>query len=124
MSLRNVLYALVVAAAGCQAYSSAPDEQYAVLVEPTAETRAELLMVVTRALGGAPVVLASDALTATSLLSVEINPRRRLSGGPLDGRVLGGPEQFRLVLTHAGCELIRLSTGDRFGLEHARCVPE
>jgi len=110
------------AIAACQSFSAARDEP-ALLVDPTAATRAELLMVMTRALG-APVVLAADALTATSLLSVERNPPRDISGAPLTGRTLGRPEQFRLVLGASGCELVHLSNGDRFELREARCVAE
>lgn len=120
------VFVMLLATAGplvaCQTYS-APEDEPAVLVEPTAETRAELLLVVMNALG-TPVVLAADALTTTSLLTIEPNPPRTLSGRPGDGRRLDRPEQFRLVVSAMGCELVRLSNGDRFELHDANCVPE
>jgi len=95
----------------------------AVLVQPTAASRAELARVVSRAMNGAPVTLADDALTADGTLVVERAERRDASGRPLTGRDSGRPEHFRLVKDGARCVLIQERTGQRFTLESTRCAP-
>jgi hypothetical protein len=108
-----------VLAAGACAARATP----AVLVEPTAASRAELARVVSRALRGAPVTLADDALTADGTLVVERVERRDASGRPLTGRDSGRPEHFRLVKDGARCVLIQERTGQRFELGSASCTP-
>jgi hypothetical protein len=98
-------------------------EQPAVLIDPSEADRAELVRVLRGALNGAPLVLADDALTRESLLTVEAQPRGALDSPPLTGRVLTMPEQFRLVLDGDRCVLVRRSDGARFPLGMARCAP-
>src|SRR5207244_4525833 len=80
----------------CVALSAQPDNA-AVIVHPTAASRAELSRAVSVALQGAPVTLADDALTRDSLLIIEPSHPRDASGLPLNGRERRKPEQFRLV---------------------------
>jgi hypothetical protein len=49
---------------------------------------------------------------------------RRLdaSGLPLDGRELGRPEMFDLVIAREGCVLIHRSSGQRVVLHTAHCA--
>ncbi len=105
------------------ACASAPlaQDQPAVLVTPTAESRAELLRVVREALHEAPLTLADDALTRESTLIVERTPARGPDGTPLQGRDRGRPEHFRLVVNGASCVLVHEGSGRRVALSSAHC---
>ena len=113
--------ASTLALAACLVRSPPPDVP-ALLTGPTAESRAELVRVVSHALNGAPVTLADDALTVDSTLIVERTPRRDAQGRPLDGRETGRPERFRLVRNGSRCVLIHERTGRRFTLASAACI--
>jgi hypothetical protein len=108
--------------AACAA-RSAPHDVPAVLTHPTAESRAELLRVVRRALDGAPVTLADDALTGDGTLIIERAPHRDAEGRPLAGRETERPEHFRLVRDGSRCVLVQERTGRRFALGSATCSP-
>jgi hypothetical protein len=112
----------VLAVAACPARPGPPDVP-AVLVNPTAESRAELARVVSGALNGAPVTLADDALVHDDTLVIERAPHRDASGRPLDGRETGRPEHFRLVRNDTRCVLIQQRTGRRWTLASATCSP-
>jgi hypothetical protein len=112
----------VLAAAACPARPGPPDVP-AVLVNPTAESRAELARLVSDALNGAPVTLADDALVHDDRLVVQRAPHRDASGRPLDGRETGRPEHFRLVRNDARCVLVHERTGQRWTLKSATCSP-
>jgi hypothetical protein len=114
--------AAALAAAACAAHSL-PKDVPAVITRPTAESRAELVRVVSRALGGAPVTLADDALTADGTLIVERAPHRDALGRPVSGRETGRPEHFRLVQDGSRCVLVHERSGQRFTLESATCSP-
>ena len=88
----------------------------AYLVNPTAESRAELLQAVSNSLGGRAVLIADDALTKGSMLIIE--PKH------LTGRDLGRPEQFRLVLSGSKCVLVHLGSDARSELTSSNCVAE
>jgi hypothetical protein len=102
--------------------SATAQERPAVIVNPTAETRAALLVAVRSALGGAEVTLADDALTRENVLIVERTGRRDTAGRRLQGRELGRPERFRLVKSGSSCVLIHERTGHRIPLEHTECL--
>jgi hypothetical protein len=93
------------------------------LVSPSSQTRAELGRIVSQALQGIPVRLADDALVHDSDLIVDRIPPRDAAGIPLDGRVLGKPEHFRLVLHGSSCVVIHERTGKSWTLASATCVP-
>src|SRR5207247_516423 len=61
----------------------------AVITTPTAESRAELRRVVSRALNRATLTLADDALTRDSTLIIERARPRGADGAPLSGRERG-----------------------------------
>ena len=93
-----------------------PEEgEPAVIVEPTARSRAALLQAVTDLLDGVQPLLAEDALTKESTLLVE---RRHL-----EGRDRGRPERFVLLQAGARCVLVRESTGQRAVLVETKCAP-
>ena len=93
------------------------------ITNPTAQSRAELVRVVSRALNGASVTIADDALTGDSTLIVERAARRDAQGLPLDGRETGRPEQFRLVKNGSRCVLVHERTGRRWTLASTSCSP-
>jgi hypothetical protein len=93
----------------------------ALLVSPSVEARGELGRVVSEALH-VPVRLADDALVHDSVLVVDRSMPRDAAGIPLDGRVLGKPEHFRLVMQGSRCVVIQERTGKSWTLTSATCV--
>ena len=104
------------------ATASGPAETPALIVHPTAESRAELAKAVSTALGGSPVTLADDALTHDSVLVIEPARPRGPDGILMNGRDLRKPEQFRLIRAGSHCVLVRQSTGVRQRLKFTQCV--
>jgi hypothetical protein len=92
----------------------------AVIVNPSDAGRCELARVVRAALG-APVTLADDALTSSSMLIIEPADPRDDSGRPLNGRRLDRPETFELFTRRSRCVLVQMRTGRRWTLRHAAC---
>ena len=88
----------------------------ALLTDPTEKNRMELSRVVGEALARPPVLLAPDALTRESTLTIEPVRPRDVNGLPLNGRELGRPEHFRLVKQGGRCLLIHERTGARWSL--------
>ncbi len=107
---------------GACASAPAGKDVPAVITSPTEAGRAELLRVVRGALNGAPLTLADDALTRDSSLIVERVRPRDASGLPLDGRVLGAPDRFRLVVNGSRCLLVHERTGKRYRLRATTCA--
>jgi hypothetical protein len=100
---------------------SAPPPRPALIAHPTAASRADLERAVSEALGGAPVRLADDALTRDSLLIVGRAQARDVNGVPLNGRELGRPQHFRLLLRGPRCVLLHVETGKSRALPHTMC---
>ena len=120
--LTTLATAGLVVLAACQARPASQDVP-AVVTRPSAESRAELVRVVTSALKGAPVTLADDALTRESTLIIERARPRDAAGVPLAGRELGRPEHFRLVRNGTRCVLVHEGSGRRFTLVATTCSP-
>ena len=95
----------------------------AVLTNPTAESRAELVRRLSGALHGAPITIADDALTRDSTLIIERTQPRAADGVPLSGREKGRPERFRLVKNGSRCVLVHERTGKRWTLKAGTCAP-
>lgn len=96
----------------------------AVLVAPDPAVQAELIAALSAMLGPAAISIAPDALTRTSLLTLE---RPEPGGGSerrATGRSLETPERFRLVASRDGCFLVHETGVDRVELHRATCVPE
>jgi hypothetical protein len=119
---RRAMIALSLALTACHA-RAAPRDVPAVITRPTAQSRAELVRVVSRALERPTVTIADDALTADDTLIVERTARRDARGLPLDGREKGRPERFRLVQNGARCLLVHERSGRRWTLRSATCSP-
>lgn len=106
--------------AGCAA-SQQPQQAPALLVQPSAQTRKELALAVAAEFGGVQIPLADDALTHSSELTLERSALRDPGGLRVNGRELGRPELFHLVLVDGRCVLIHDRTGHRATLSTARC---
>ena len=119
-----------VALAACKTTAPVPYETSlqgnvpAVIVNPTPESRAELQRAVSEMLSGGDVMLADDALTQSSVLTIERRRAGSLDNPPLSGRDLGSPERFHLLLTGTGCVLVHESDEATVPLTETDCVPE
>jgi hypothetical protein len=102
--------------------SMAQQDVPAVVIEPSAESRVEILRVVTSALKATGVTIAADALTKDSVLAIERKPARDASGRRLTGRDYEMPEQFHLVKHGSTCVLIHARTNMRYELKDVKCV--
>jgi hypothetical protein len=116
--LRTAGVTIGLAAAACAT------EVPARIVAATPESRAELQRAVTDALGGRRVTLADDALTLSSILTLEHAPPADAQARAATGRDLGRPERFRLLKVGRHCVLVHESNGARAVLTQASCVPE
>ena len=125
MILRGVptLACIALLAAACKV-NPMHEDRPARIVNPTAESRAELKRVVSDMLFGADVTLADDALTTSSVLIVDRGRTRSLDSAPLSGRDFGRPERFQLVTTGKKCVLIHGDDQARYELLETECVAE
>ena len=120
---RNSVIAALLLIAGCQTMGADADVP-ALISDPDDASRAALQAAVAAAFGGQKVVLADDALTATSLLLIEHGPRGSLNNPSATGRVLEAPLRFRLVKNGDDCVLIDLRDESRHILANTSCTPE
>ncbi len=96
-------------------------EYDALLIEPDAEARAEVRAAASTLLGGTPVLLAPDAFTQDSRLTLERMPRRSLIDLPLADRARFQPHQLRLVTSGGSCLLRNENSDTAVLLESAHC---
>jgi hypothetical protein len=125
--MKNVTRAIALAVfvmsmSGCK--NVAPDaDQAAVIVNPDAASRAALQQTVNAALH-TDVTLADDALTDTSVLTIERKIPQSVEGSPAQGRNMEMPIQFRLVTDGANCILVDQLDLSRAVLVDTECVAE
>ncbi len=96
----------------------------AVIADPDETSRAALRATINGLFAGQDVLLAEDALTASSELAIEFGARGSLEHRPLTGRVVSEPLRFRLVKNGSECFLIDPRDDSRHLLADTRCVPE
>jgi hypothetical protein len=101
----------------------APTRRPALIINASAESRAELLNVVRAALHNAPLLLADDALTKDSVLLIERQSRLDPHGLSANGREVTLPEHFLLSTDGRHCVLTRERTQQHWVLVHAHCKP-
>lgn len=118
--LPALLAATLAALSACRAWPATPAVP-AVITHPTTASHADLERAVSQALGGAPVRLAADALTRDDLLIVGRAQARDIRGLPLNGRELGRPQHFRLLLRGSRCVLLHIESGKSRVLAHTTC---
>ena len=116
-----VVLGTIVLLAACRSPIAEKDIS-ALIVEPTANSRAELLGVVSEALDHAEITLADDALVHASQLIITRKQHKTIQNGVLLGRSYEFPEHFNLVLNQGRCMLIRKKTGKRWQLKQTRCI--
>jgi hypothetical protein len=121
MRARIAIAASLLLPAACS--TLAAQEQPAVIAAHTAQSRAELMRVVSAAFNGQPVTLADDALTRESVLTLERTTPPGPQGRAATGRTLEVPERLNLVLRDRRCFLVREADGGEWELSEARCVP-
>ncbi|NOR35508.1 MAG: hypothetical protein GQ577_02065 [Woeseiaceae bacterium] len=116
------LAVFVMSMSGCK--NVAPDaDQAAVIVNPDAASRAALQQTVNAALH-TDVTLADDALTDTSVLTIERKIPQSVEGSPAQGRNMEMPIHFRLVTDGANCILVDQRDLSRAVLVDTECVAE
>jgi hypothetical protein len=107
---------------GCQTVDTDLDRP-ARIVNVDADSRAALQAAVNEALGN-EVMLAKDALTNDSLLTIERWPAGTMENPVPQGRILEKPIQFRLVINDSDCILIDQRNESRHVLKNTDCVAE
>ena len=112
----------VLALTACQTMS-ADQDQPARISPATDASRAALQETVNEAMY-TNVMLADDALTDSSVLTIELNPPGTMQDPVPLGRDMGKPIQFRLVLNQSDCILIDQRDGTRHVLKDTNCVAE
>lgn len=115
--------AMLVLVAGCQSLTAGPGTP-ALIVEPDDDSRAALQATLSDIFGGSEIRLASDALTRSSLLTLDTGFRKVPGEQPASGRVLSAPFKFRLIKVEDDCILVDLRDGKRHLLANTDCVPE
>jgi hypothetical protein len=96
----------------------------AVIVDADEASRAALRAALADAFGGRDVVIADDALTASSVLTIERGPHRTINNPTPDGRIMAEPFRFTLVRHAEDCVLIDARDESRRVLANTQCVPE
>jgi len=105
---------------GCQTLAG---DQPARIVNPDDASRASLQKAVNAALH-TDVTLAADALTKSSMLTIERNPPRTMSNPNPQGRIMEAPFRFRLVTNNGECILIDDRDQTRHVLSATSCAAE
>ena len=107
---------------GCQTVDTDLDRP-ARIVNADADSLAALQAAVNEALG-TEVLLAKEALTDSSLLTIERWPAGTMENPVPQGRILDKPMQFRLVVNDSNCILIDQRNETRYVLENTECAAE
>jgi hypothetical protein len=94
------------------------------IVDPDGASRAALQRAVVEALHGADVMLADDALTQSSVLTIEPAVHRDVQNDRIMGREVRSPVQFVLLKHGDQCVLEASATRQRWVLTATRCVAE
>jgi uncharacterized lipoprotein YbaY len=122
LNLSTQMAALLLLA-GCQTIN-ANDDQPAVVVQPSDASRAALKQALSTIFGGEKITLADDALTRSSMLTLENNPPESADSEAALGRVVTRPYSFQLIKNQQGCFLVDLRVGQRHLLANTTCAPE
>lgn len=122
LKLPALVAALALMFLGCQTLAT-DDDVAARITNPTDASRKALQNAVNNALD-ANVTLADDALTDSSVLTIERNPPRSMENLPAQGRNMDLPMQFRLVRNNGDCVLIYTADDSRRKLSDTSCIAE
>lgn len=116
------LMSLWLCLTGCQTVNT-DDDRPARIVNADNDSRAALRTVVKEALG-VEVMLNDDALTGSSLLTIERWPTGTLDNPVPQGRILEKPIRFRLMTNGGDCVLVDQRDGSRRVLPNTTCKAE
>lgn len=123
MKIRHFFAALLaIPALGCQTLADGYDKP-ARIVNPDYASRAALQEAVNKAFG-TDVTLADNALTDSSVLTIERSPRPTMDNPSPLGRNMEMPFQLRLVINSAECILIDQRDHNRYVLTNTSCEAE
>ena len=123
MIVRATWIVAILLGAGCQTMNGVGDVP-AVITNPDDHSRAALKAALAASFGNRDVVVADDALTKTSLLTIEREPRPTIDNPSPGGRILTEPYRFRLVRNNEDCVLVDLRDESRQVLADTNCAPE
>lgn len=110
---------LTILSGACNTVANAKSEP-AILINPSAETQAELKDMISKALNGRSVRLAADSLTKDNRLIIDRAEHMR-SGNPIMGRKVEKPDHFYLMISGADCILRHEQSGETYVLKTAQC---
>lgn len=113
---------MLLALIGCQTLATAEDIP-ARIVNPTEASRKALQDTI-HAVLATRVTLADDALTGSSILTLEHNPSGNMQNMAATGRTLTAPIQFRLLRNGVDCILVDQRDDSRHTLMNTKCAPE
>ena len=122
MSRPSASSALALTALGCQTHGSYFDKP-ARIVNPDDASRAALQDLVNAAFG-TNVTLADNALTDSSLLTIERSPRPTMENPSPLGRNMEMPFQLRLYINGTDCVLVDQRDRARYTLANTSCEAE
>jgi len=105
---------------GCQTLAG---DKPARIINPDDASRAALQKAINAAMHS-DVTLAEDALTKSSMLTIERNPPRTMKNPSPQGRIMEAPFRFRLVINHGECILIDERDQSRHILPATSCTAE
>ena len=114
---------LLLLLAGCRSVSGAADMP-ALISQPDANSRAALQATLSGLFGGIEIRLADDALTRSSLLTLELGAQSARVDPAASGRVVSAPYRCRLVRNGDDCILIDLRDASRHRLADTACIAE
>lgn len=113
---------LILTALGCQTVGAEHD-QPARITNVSEASRTALQKTIDEILN-VGVMIADDALTTSSVLTIELTPPKTMLNPVPEGRILTMPLQFRLVLNQSVCILIDQRDGTRHVLNNTSCAAE
>ena len=119
-ALAPTALAIALASNACTTIS-AEDEAPAVL-KADIVSHAELVKTVQQALHRTDITLADDALTQDSELIIGQAQPRDGQGRYLNGRDLGKPDHFRLIMHGSTCVLVHIETNERWTMRDPSCM--
>ncbi len=122
MFLRKILIVCGLALTGCQTVGADYD-QPARITNVTEASRVALQNTINEILK-VEVILADDALTDSSVLTVELTPPQTMLNPVPEGRILTMPLQFHLVIRQSDCILIDPRDRSRHVLNNTSCAAE
>ena len=123
MNVHHLLAAMLpIIVAGCQTVGIGSG-QPARIVDADDASRAALQEAVNTVFG-TNVTIANNALTNSSVLTIERGPRPSMENPTPIGRNMEKPVQLRLVIDEADCILVDPRNNARYTLANTSCEPE